>query len=145
MQGMCRNKVRVWYANHEQTQEVLLDDGAHTGRFRVVRGPVRELWTNVSTPSGLTNNNISGKVQRELFGQYPDYTLTINPLPASCDMTETSVLWIDTVPQIDENGMTDTPYDHVVVRIAGALNWRAAQAQRVDRTHDVVAAEGAGA
>ncbi|MBR4186323.1 MAG: hypothetical protein IKQ87_11170 [Clostridia bacterium] len=141
MQGLFRNRRRIWYANGEETVEVLTDTGEHTGHYRVVRGPVKEMWTNVSTTSGLTNNNISGKVQRSMYGQYPDYTLTINPLPDTCDMRESSVLWIDTKPVIDADGTTATPYDHVVVRIAAALNWRAAQAQKVDRTHDVTAAE----
>lgn len=132
MQGLCRNRQRVWYANHSEDAEVL-EEGQRTGRFRTIYGPVREMWTNISTTSGLTNNNITGKVQREEFGQYNDYTVTINPIPDNCDMTETSVLWIDTPPVLGAGGMTDTPYDHVVVRIASALNWRAAQAQKVQR------------
>ena len=133
MQGLCRNRRRIWYANHTQDAEVLIGDGQRTGRFKTMYGPVKTMWTNVSTTSGLTNNNISGKVQRDDFGQYNDYTCTINPLPNNCDMTETSVLWIDTEPVIGVDGTTDTPYDHVIVRIAEALNWRAAQAQRVER------------
>lgn len=139
MQGLCRNRRRIWYANYSEDVEILLDE-KRTGRYRTVYGPVKEMWTNVSTTSGLTNNNISGKVQRDEFGQYNDYTLTINPLPYPCDMTETSVLWIDSAPEIAEDGTTETPYDHVVVRIAEALNWRAAQAQRVERANAPTAA-----
>ena len=138
MQGLCKNRRKIWYANHSEDVEVIRDE-MRTGHYKTVYGPVQEMWTNVSTTSGLTNNNITGKVQREEFGQYNDYTLTINPLPPHCDMTETSVLWIDCTPEIDGDGMTDTPYDHVVVRIAEALNWRAAQAQKVERTHNPTA------
>ena len=139
MQGLMRNMRKIWYANWLGTQSEIIEDGMHTGRYMNDYGPVKELWTNVSTTSGLTNNNLSGKVQRDEFGQYRDYTLTINPLPDSCDMTEDSVLWVDTEPVIDEEtGKTDTPYDHVIVRIAEAINWRACQAQKVDRSNTSV-------
>ena len=131
-----RNMRKIYYANWLGTQTEIIEDGLHTGRYQNDYGPVKELWTNVSTTAGLTNNNLSGKVQRSEYGQYRDYTLTINPLPDTCDMTEESVLWVDTVPVIDETtGKTDTPYDHVIVRIAEAINWRACQAQKVDRSN----------
>lgn len=138
MQGLKRNMKRIYYANWSGQQREILEDGMHTGRWENVYGPVKELWTNVSTTAGLTNNNLSGKVQRNEFGQYRDYTLTINPLPDTCDMTEESVLWVDSVPEIDQDGNTTTPYDHVIVRIAEAINWRACQAQKVDRSNTVV-------
>lgn len=141
MQGLMRNKKRVFYANWTGEQQEIIRDGMHTGHFENVYGPVKELWTNVSTTAGLTNNNLSGKVQRNEFGQYRDYTLTINPLPDTCDLTEESVLWVDTAPEIDEFGNTTTPYDHVIVRIAEAINWRALQAQKVDRANETVVIE----
>lgn len=138
MQGLFRNKTKIYYANWTgETQERLTPEGFRTGQRSNVYGPVKALWVNLSTTSGLTNNNISGKVQRNFFGQYNDYTATINPLPKDCDMTETSVLWVDRTPEIEEDGTTKTPYDHVVVRIASALNWPAAQIQRVDRANAI--------
>ena len=44
-----------------------------------------------------------------------------------------SVFWVDTKPVLKEDGTTDTPYDHVIYRIAGSLNWRACQIARVQR------------
>lgn len=141
MQGMFRNMRRVFYANWTgERVERRNTAGERTGTYGNVYGPVKEMWVNFSTTSGLTNNNISGKVQRDKYGQYNDYTATINPLPDDCDLTETSVLWADTTPEIDdETGTTETPYDHIVVRVASALNWRACQVQRVDRANAVTA------
>ena len=135
MQGLCRNRRKVFYANWTGGRTERVDYMGHRlGRYQNVYGPVQEMWVNVSTTSGLTNNNLSGKVERHAYGQQKDYTATINPLPDSCDMDENSVLWVDVVPEIKPDGTTDTPYDHVIVRIAEALNWRACQVQKVDRS-----------
>ena len=35
---------------------------------------------------------------------------------------EYSVLWIDKLPQLNEDGTTDTPHDYIVQRVARGLN-----------------------
>jgi hypothetical protein len=35
---------------------------------------------------------------------------------------EYSVLWIDKLPQLNEDGTTDTPYDYIIQRVAKSLN-----------------------
>ena len=132
MQGAFRNKRKIWYANLIEREEILRD-GRHTGQYRSVYTNPIPLWINRSTTSGLTNNNIAGRVEREMYGQQLDYNVTLNPIPDSCDMNEQSVLWIDTPPVIKEDGSTDTPFDHIITRISYSNGWRACQGAKVNR------------
>ncbi|MBQ9708087.1 MAG: hypothetical protein IJV66_02750 [Firmicutes bacterium] len=132
MRGLYRNRRKIWYANYVEKEEIL-EDGKHTGLYRYAYTKPVAVYVNKSTTSGLTNNNISGKVRRYMYGEEKDYNVTINPIPATCDISESSVLWVDAEPVIEEDGSTLTPYDHVITRISYALNWRALQAVKVDR------------
>lgn len=131
--GAERNKRTVWYALYEGTTEIVDPDGNKTGERLPVYGKVRAMRVNISGTSGLTNNNLSGKVEYQPYGQQNMYVMTLNPLPSDCRIDEMSVFWVDTKPVLKEDGTTDTPYDHVIYRIAGSLNWRACQIARVQR------------
>nr|DAH21933.1 MAG TPA: hypothetical protein [Caudoviricetes sp.] len=131
--GAERNKRTVWYALYEGTTEIVDSDGNKTGERLPVYGKVRAMRVNISGTSGLTNNNLSGKVEYQPYGQQNMYVMTLNPLPPDCLIDEMSVFWVDTKPVLKEDGTTDTPYDHVIYRIAGSLNWRACQITRVQR------------
>lgn len=131
--GAERNKRTVWYALYEGTTEIVDSDGNKTGERLPVYGKVRAIRVNISGTSGLTNNNLSGKVEYQPYGQQNMYVMTLNPLPPDCRIDEMSVFWVDTKPVLKEDGTTDTPYDHVIYRIAGSLNWRACQITRVQR------------
>lgn len=131
--GAERNKRTVWYALYEGTTEIVGPDGNKTGERLPVYGKVRAMRVNISGTSGLTNNNLSGKVEYQPYGQQNMYVMTLNPLPSDCRIDEMSVFWVDTKPVLKEDGTTDTPYDHVIYRIAGSLNWRACQIARVQR------------
>ena len=131
--GAERNKRTVWYALYEGTTEIVDPDGNKTGERLPVYGKVQAMRVNISGTSGLTNNNLSGKVEYQPYGQQNMYVMTLNPLPPDCRIDEMSVFWADTKPVLKEDGTTDTPYDHVIYRIAGSLNWRACQIARVQR------------
>lgn len=131
--GAERNKRTVWYALYEGTTEIVGPDGNKTGERLPVYGKVQAMRVNISGTSGLTNNNLSGKVEYQPYGQQNMYVMTLNPLPSDCRIDEMSVFWVDTKPVLKEDGTTDTPYDHVIYRIAGSLNWRACQIARVQR------------
>lgn len=131
--GAERNKRTVWYALYEGTTEIVDPDGNKTGERLPVYGKVRAMRVNISGTSGLTNNNLSGKVEYQPYGQQNMYVMTLNPLPSDCRIDEMSVFWVDTKPVLKEDGTTDTPYDHVIYRIARSLNWRACQIACVQR------------
>ena len=35
---------------------------------------------------------------------------------------EYAILWVDTIPRLNEDGSTDTPHDYVVKKVARSLN-----------------------
>ena len=37
-------------------------------------------------------------------------------------IASTSILWIDTLPEIADDGSTDTPHDYIVKQVARSLN-----------------------
>ena len=136
--GAERNKRTVWYALFTGTEKVLDAEGHWTGEWMPKYGKPQKMRVNVSGTSGLTNNNLSGHVEYYRYGQQNIYVKTINPLPQGCLIDEMSVFWLDQTPVPNDDGTTDTPYDHVVYRIAESLNWRACQVSRVERDNRVV-------
>jgi hypothetical protein len=49
-------------------------------------------------------------------------------------VTESSIWWIDTLPDIAEDGSTKTPHDHIVKRVAPSLNSMSIAVSRVSIT-----------
>ena len=49
------------------------------------------------------------------WGRYVD-------IPHRASIDEHSILWVDTLPHLNEDGSTDTPYDYIVRRVARSLN-----------------------
>lgn len=62
------------------------------------------------------------------------YTKTINPMPNNCPIDESSILWIEVEPVIEEDGRTVTAHDYVVSQVAESLNHKAYAISRVDVT-----------
>jgi hypothetical protein len=69
----------------------------------------------------ITSNNIDLRDDGE-----GNITITTRNLPMVCapnfPITATSILWIDTLPEIAEDGSTKTPHDYIVKQVATSLN-----------------------
>ena len=131
MRGMYRNQRPFWYANFVRNENQTDEDGRYTGHpTPKYTNPVKA-WANISTTTGITNNNIAGKTENEHFGINLVYNAVINPMPLSFPMNEYSICWIDREPTIKEDGSTDTPHDHYVHRVATSLNSKAYLLTRV--------------
>lgn len=122
MRCMSRNKVTFFYALYERKEAITDDYGNTTGEFEVIHGNPLEYSANISAAKGET--------QTRQFGENEVYDKVIvadNTVPL---IDEYSVLWIDTLPQLDETGAlaTDetgkviTPYDYIVTKVAHSLN-----------------------
>lgn len=122
MRCMSRNKVTFFYALYERKEPIVDDYGNTTGEFEVIHGNPLEYSANISAAKGET--------QTRQFGENEVYDKVIvadNTLPP---IDEYSVLWIDTLPRLDETGVlaTDesgkviTPYDYIVTKVARSLN-----------------------
>lgn len=122
MRCMSRNKVAFFYALYERKEPIVDDYGNTTGEFEVIHGNPLEYSANVSAAKGET--------QTRQFGENEVYDKVIVADNTAPPIDEYSILWIDIMPQLDENGAlaTDesgkviTPYDYIVTKVARSLN-----------------------
>lgn len=108
MRCLDKNKFGFYYADYLGVTEVTDSDGNYTG----------ERTVNYSYPTYYRANisGAKGTAEVEPFGaavNYDKVIVTRRPI-----LDEHSILWIDTMPTLDESGATDTPHDYVVVRKA---------------------------
>ena len=114
MRILHRNKVRIFYANYVDKEPVLDKDGYQTGEYKVIYSNPVEARGNVSSARG--------EVVTRQFGEDESYDRVIVMDDPKVPITKSSVLWIDTVPVIQADGTTDTPYDYIVKQVAPSLN-----------------------
>lgn len=126
MRGMEQNKQSFWYALYERSEPILDEYGNEIGLKPVYGNPIKSSG-NISTARGSTETG--------QFGAIAVYAKTINPMPVDCPIDESSVLWLDNIPVIDEDGKTVTPYDYVVTRVARSINHKAYTLKRVEITN----------
>ena len=122
MRCMSRNKVTFFYALYERKEPIVDDYGNTTGEFEVIHGNPLKYSANISAAKGET--------QTRQFGENEVYDKVIVADNTAPPIDEYSILWVDTMPQLDENGAlaTDesgkviTPYDYIVTKVARSLN-----------------------
>ena len=122
MRCMSRNKVKFFYALYERKEPIVDDYGNTTGEYEVFYGNPLEYSANISAAKGET--------QTRQFGENEVYDKVIVADNSVPPIDEYSVLWIDTMPQLDETGAlaTDesgtviTPHDYIVTKVARSLN-----------------------
>lgn len=111
MRTLERNKVSVWYALYEGTED-LTENGYRTGEKAVLYSNPQEIKANVSAARG--------EASTRQFGEDIQYDKVI--VMEECPFDEVSVLWIDTPPVMEPDGTTNTPHDYIVRGIARSLN-----------------------
>jgi hypothetical protein len=121
MARMCfRNKQVFWYALYDSTQKTEDEYGNQNGTYADYGNPVQ------------TSANISpakGDVVARQFGDDDQYDKVIVTGDRDTPIDEYAVLWIDTVPELDENGALKvnadgeivTPWDYIVRKVGRGL------------------------
>ena len=120
MRGANRNKQDFWYALCGQVSEGKDEYGNTISQYPTYGDPIK------------TRGNISpekGEVASMMFGLDDLYDRMIGPLPINTPIVEDTVLWIDSVPQLDNNGhlalnakgQPITPHNYIVRRKSGSL------------------------
>lgn len=121
MSRMCfRNKQPFWYALYSATVEQYDEYGNQIGTSATYGNPVQ------------TKGNISpakGDVTTRQFGEDDHYDRVIVLGDRDTPIDEYSVLWIDSVPELDENGALKvnadgeivTPWDYIVRKVGRGL------------------------
>ena len=114
MRTLVRNQRRIYYAKY--LSKTLLKDeyGNLTGEYDIVYDNPVEIKANVSAARGESTTR--------QFGEDEGYDRVIVMDDPNVPIDVSSVLWIDTLPEIKADGSTDTPYDYIVKQVAPSLN-----------------------
>lgn len=122
MRCLDRNKMRFFYALYRGKEQLIDEYGNNTGEYEVLFDNPQEGFANISAAQGET--------ETRQFGDDEAYDKVIVMDNTHPPINEYSVLWIDTIPllnedgglAINEKGETVTPYDYVVKKVAKSLN-----------------------
>lgn len=114
MKCMSRNKTKFFYALYEGKTPITDEYGNVTGEYDVQHGKPTEFYANISAAKGET--------QTRQFGENESYDKVIVLDSDAPSIDEYSILWVDVIPKLKEDGATDTPYDYVVKKVAKSLN-----------------------
>ena len=114
MRTLERNKTRIYYANFRTKNPIRDEYGNLTGEYDIVYDNPVEIKANVSAARGESTTR--------QFGEDEGYDRVIVMDDPNAPITVSSILWIDTLPVINADGSTDTPYDYIVKQVAPSLN-----------------------
>lgn len=126
MRCMVRNKTTFYYASYIGETEIVDEYGNRTGEFSLTYGNPMRVSGNVSAAQG--------EMQSRQFGESERYDKVIVLDDRNAPIDEHSILWVDTLPHLNEDGSTDTPHDYIVRRIAKSLNGVSIAIGKVDVT-----------
>lgn len=129
MRSLKKNQQKLWYSTcADQITEYYRDsdgniiydeiDGEQIPRIKCERAgynnPV-SFYANISAAKGTSDS--------EVFGVSLDYTKTISTCDMALPISETSLIWFETEPTYNADGMVDSSSaDYAVVAIARSLN-----------------------
>ena len=114
MRCLTRNKTYFYYAPYTGETEIADEFGNLTGEYAITYGNPVRVSGNVSAAQG--------EMQNRQFGESESYDKVIVLDDRHTPIDEYSILWVDTLPHLNEDGSTDTPHDYIVRRVAKSLN-----------------------
>lgn len=114
MRTLHRNKIRIFYANYRSKTPLKDEYGNLTGEYDIAYDNPVEIKANVSAARGESTTR--------QFGDDVSYDRIIVIDDPKFPISESSILWIDSFPEIAEDGSTKTPHDYIVKQVATSLN-----------------------
>ena len=127
MKTLTRNKIRIYYANYHDKTPIKDEYGNLTGEYKITYGDPVAVMANVSAARGESTTR--------QFGEDVSYDRIIVLDDSTFPIAETSILWIDTPPEISDGGTTKTPHDYIVKQVAPSLNSVSIAVSKVNVTH----------
>lgn len=117
-----RNKRDFWYAPFQSSSNMVDEYGNELNETTVAYGNPVACKGNVSAARGET-------AVRQ-FGEYESYDRVIVMDDPNTPINEYAVLWVDSIPTLNENGSLATnndgspvtPWDYTVKKVARSLN-----------------------
>jgi len=113
MRSMTRNRQTFYEASLISTNMGTDSDGNYTEEKNTYSDPNKRMGV-------ITAAN--GNAVTQLFGADELYDRVITLNREETYLAVGSVLWVDTMPELDEQGKTETPFDYIVVKVAKSLN-----------------------
>lgn len=114
MKCMIRNQRKFYYASYIENKEIIDEYGNSTGEYEVIHDKPIKALGNISSAMGET--------QVWQFGESESYDKVIVLDNVNSPINEYSILWVDTLPHLNDDGTTDTPHDYIVKKVARSLN-----------------------
>ena len=114
MRTLVRNKILIHYANYRDKKPLKDEYGNLTGEYELSYENPIAVKANVSAARGESTTR--------QFGDDVNYDRIIVLDDPKFPIAESSILWIDTPPEIQEDGSTKTTHDYTVKQIATSLN-----------------------
>ena len=127
MRTLNRNKIRIYYANYRDKTPLEDEYGNLTGEYHLSYDKPVQIMANVSAARG--------EATTRQFGDEESYDRVIVLDDPKFPIAVTSLLWIDTLPEIAEDGSTETPHDYIVKQVATSLNSVSIAVSKVNVTH----------
>ena len=124
MRCLTRNKTPFYYAPYGGETEITDEYGNRTGEYELTYGTPIRVSGNVSAAQG--------EMQNRQFGESESYDKVIVLDDRNTPIDEYSILWVDTLPHLNEDGSTDTPHDYIVRKVARGLNGASIAISKVD-------------
>ena len=114
MRCIVRNKSKFYCASYIGETEIIDEYGNATGEYDVSYSDPNQCFGNISAAQG--------EMQSRQFGESESYDKVIVLDDVNAPINEHSILWVDTLPHLNEDGSTDTPHDYTVKKVARSLN-----------------------
>ena len=113
MRNLRRNRSRFYYALYADKVPIRDEYGNLTGEYSIQYSDPVEAWGNVSAARG--------EATTRQFGEDEGYDRVIVLDDPTVPIDTTSVLWVDSSPEYDDDGKV-SPYDYIVKKVAVSLN-----------------------
>lgn len=114
MRCMTRNKRTFYYASYIGETEITDEYGNSTGEYNLAYSKPIKVSGNISAAQGEMLNRQFGESERY------DKVIVLDDINTPID--EYAILWVDTLPQLTEDGSTDTPHDYIIKKVAYSSN-----------------------
>lgn len=114
MRTLLRNKSKFYYASYIDKTEIKDEYGNRTGEYTILYGDPIEAQGNISAAQG--------EAQTRQFGVSVSYDKVIVLDDINVPIDEHSILWVDNLPRINDDGTTETPHDYEIKKVARSLN-----------------------
>ena len=124
MRCMIINMRTFYYAKYEGISEMVDEYGNNNGEYELIYSKPIKCKGNISPAQG--------EIQSRQFGDSESYDKVIALGNVKVPIDEHSILWVDSLPIINEDGTTDTPYDYGVKKVARSLNSMSIAISKVD-------------